>query len=159
MPKSDNKRYIADLDMGEKGEVNSQKLLEDMFGELERTKYKYDRFDFTNDKCIIELKTRSCKHNAFDRDGGLMFNYSKIEKYEKSKDKRKVYFAFNCIDGLYYWEYTKEGYTRGMGGRKDRGCIEIREMAKVLSKDMKCIYEKTNPFDNFLLDTTDEEDN
>tara|TARA_E500000305_G_scaffold49852_1_gene39052 strand:+ start:1061 stop:1537 length:477 start_codon:yes stop_codon:yes gene_type:complete len=158
MPKKDNPRYIADLAMGEKGEQNAQPLLEKVFGRLERTKYKYNRFDFTNEKSIIELKTRSCKHNAFDRDGGLMFNYSKIEKYENSNEKRKVFFAFNCIDGLYYWEYNKDTYTKGIGGRKDRGCIEMREMAKVLSKDMICIYKTPNPFDGFLLASSDEED-
>ena len=45
-----------------------------------------------------------------------------------------------------------------MGGRTDRDCIEIRKMAKVLSKDMITIMEKPNPFDKCLLCSSDEED-
>tara|TARA_R110000796_G_scaffold127646_3_gene243074 strand:- start:255 stop:722 length:468 start_codon:yes stop_codon:yes gene_type:complete len=155
MPNKANKRYIADEIMGEKGEVFSHSLLEKLFGKLERTKYKYDRFDYKNEKYIIELKTRSCNHNAFDRDKGLMFNYSKIEKMKKSNDKRDTYFAFNCKDGIYCWKYDDEKFSRGIGGRKDRGCVEMREMAYVLSKDMVCLYEKPKPY---LLDSSDEED-
>lgn len=145
MPHSENPRYKADLIMGERGEVFSHSLLEKSFGKLERTKYKYGRFDYSNDDYIIELKSRSCNHNAFDRDKGLMFNYSKIEKMKENKDKRETYFAFNCIDGIYYWKYDDETFSRGIGGRKDRGCVEMREMAYVLSKDMICLFKKPIP--------------
>ena len=87
-----------------------------------------------------------------------MFNYSKIEDYKKKKDKRKLVFAFNCKDGIYYWEYNDEKFTTGMGGRTDRGCNEIKLMAKVKSEDMECLYEKPNPFDTYCFISSDEED-
>tara|TARA_R110002020_G_scaffold45395_1_gene129888 strand:+ start:6014 stop:6490 length:477 start_codon:yes stop_codon:yes gene_type:complete len=158
MPSCDNQRYIEDLIMGENGEIDAHPHLNARFGELKRTTYTYARIDYTNDKYIIELKTRSCNHNAFDRDGGLMFNYSKIKDYQKKEDKRKLIFAFNCLDGLYFWEYKEENYTTGIGGRKDRGCEEIRKVAKVKSKDMECLYKKPNPFDTYCFISSDEED-
>tara|TARA_R110002020_G_scaffold319420_1_gene535317 strand:- start:178 stop:657 length:480 start_codon:yes stop_codon:yes gene_type:complete len=159
MPLKDNPRYIEDMKIGETGEDTSHPLLESIFGKLKRTIYKYNRFDYTNEEYIIELKTRpTSNHNAYDRDGGLMFNYSKIEEYKKKGDKRKLIFAFNCKDGLYYWEYKDNNFSTGMGGRKDRGCKEYRMMAKVLSKDMITIYEKPNPFDEYCFISSDEED-
>lgn len=157
MPSTDNKQYQKDLLMGENGEIDAHPLLEKRFGSLQRTK-KYDRFDYTNYFYIIELKTRNCNHNAFDGSGGLMFNYSKIEKMKKKKDKKRTIFAFNCLDGLYFWEYDEKTFSTGMGGREDRGCKEYRLMAKIKSKDMICLYEKHNPFNDFLLFSSDEED-
>lgn len=157
MPSADNKQYQLDLLMGENGEIDAHPLLEKQFGSLKRTTYKYDRFDYKNEKYIIELKTRNCNHNAFDGNGGLMFNYSKIEKMKKKNDKRETIFAFNCLDGIYYWKYDDKTFTTGMGGRKDRGCKEYRLMAKVKSKDMICLYEKPKPFSDFLLISSDEE--
>ena len=158
MPNYNNKRYNEDLIMGEKGEKDAHPLLEKKFGKLTKTSYQFDRFDFKNKKFIIELKTRSCNHNSFDRDGGLMFNYSKIEEMKQKKDKRDTYFAFNCVDGIYYWKYIDGNYTIGMGGRDDRECSEKSLMAKVLSKDMICLYKKPNWLDTYCLDTTSEED-
>ena len=152
MPNKVNKRYKEDLIMGENGEEFTQPLLERVFGKLVKTKNKYDTFDFMNKEYIIELKTRSCNHDAFDRNGGLMFNYSKIEKMLKSKDKRETYFAFNCLDGIYYWKYEEGNYTRSRGGRNDRNCNEYRDMANVLSKDMICLYKKPNWLDECLID-------
>ena len=165
MPKCDNQTYISDLIMGEKGEIECFPLLEKTFGSLKRTK-RYDRFDYMNKNSIIELKTRNCFSDSFDNDGGIMFNYSKIEKMKNNNDKRDTYFAFNCIDGLFYWKYDEKTFTTGMGGRKDRGCKEYRLMAKVKSKDMICIfkkkpdfkpYEKPKPLDDFLLMSSDDE--
>ena len=157
MPSCENQRYIEDLIMGENGEIDAHKHLNARFGELKRTTYTYARIDYTNDEYIVELKTRSCNHNAFDRDGGIMFNYSKIKDYQKKKDKRKLIFAFNCEDGIYCWEYKEDNYTTGIGGRTDRGCKEIRKMAKVHSRDMECLYKKPNPFDTYCFISSDED--
>jgi len=157
MPLKDNPRYIEDMKIGETGEDTSHPLLESVFGELKRTTYKYNRFDYTNEEYIIELKTRpTSNHNAYDRDGGLMFNYSKLEEYKKKGDKRKLIVAFNCKDGLYYWEYNENNYTTGIGGRNDRGCDEYREMAFIPSKDMITIYEKPSVYNTYLLDSDED---
>ena len=156
MPPKNNQQYNDDLDFGEKGEIFSKPYLEGIFGKLKKTEDTFNHMDFYNSKYLIELKSRRYKHNQFDSKGGLFFNHSKIEKL-KSDEKRKVIFAFNCEDGIYYWELSNK-YTIGMGGRTDRDCIEIRKMAKILSKDMTTIMEKPNPFDRCLLCSSDEED-
>lgn len=167
MPSADNKQYQKDLLMGENGEIDAHPLLEKRFGSLQRTK-RYDRFDYKNEECIIELKTRNCFSDSFDNDGGLMFNYSKIEKMKKKNDKRNTYFAFNCVDGLFIWKYDDKTFSTGMGGRIDRGCKEHRLMAKVKSKDLICLFKKKpdfppyekyrpQPLDDFLLMSSDDE--
>ena len=156
MPPKNNKQYNDDLDFGEKGEIFSKPHLEGIFGKLKKTKDTFNNMDFYNSKFLIELKSRRYKHNQFDYSGGLFFNHSKIEKLNPN-EKREVIFAFNCEDGIYYWRLSKN-YTIGMGGRTDRDCIEIRKMAKILSKDMITIMEKPSLFDGFLLASSDEED-
>lgn len=140
-PLKNNKQYIKDMDMGFNAEDVMKPHLERTFGALTKLG-KWSPFDYENAEYVIELKTRRCNHDSFDRDGGLMFNYSKIEKIENYGSK-KVVFAFNCLDGLYYWDYDATNFTTAIGGRRDRGCIEMREMAKVLSSDMKEIEKPT----------------
>lgn len=157
MPSCDNKRYKEDLITGMSGEINSQPILEAEFGLLNKSTYKWEYIDYDNENYIIELKTRpNDNHNAYDKYGGLMFNYSKIKKYKKKGEVRKLIVSFNCKDGLYYWEYKEGEYTTGIGGRNDRGCDEYREMAYVPSKYMKTLYEKPNPFKSYLLDSDED---
>jgi len=154
MPPKNNKQYQDDLVFGEEGEKWTKPHLEKIFGPLEKTEEAFNGMDFYNSNYLIELKTRRFRHNQFDHKGGIWFNHSKIKKLSPN-EKRKVIFAFNCEDGLYYWELSDK-YTIGMGGRSDRDCNEIREMAKVLSKDMTTILVKTTPY--LFIDSSDDDD-
>jgi len=147
--KRNQKKLEEDYEYGILGEMFSKPHLEKLYGKLTKTR-KYDTIDFYNKRYWIELKSRRYKHDAFDFCGGLFFNIEKIEitkrlneeRIRRGKKPRKVIFAFNCIDGLYYWEYDGGEYTIGEGGRTDRDCDERGRVAKVLSKDMTLIIEK-----------------
>jgi hypothetical protein len=156
MPNRNNQQYKDDLVFGEEGEKWSKPHLEKIFGKLKKTEEPFNCMDFHNSNYLIELKSRRYRHNQFDYKGGIWFNHSKIEKLNPN-EKRKVIFAFNCEDGLYYWELSDK-YTIGMGGRTDRDCVEIRKMAKILSRDMITIMEKPNIYNTFLLDSSDDDD-
>ena len=43
-----------------------KKKIENIFGELNKTKNTYDNFDFYNNNFFIELKTRRINHNKYN---------------------------------------------------------------------------------------------
>ena len=58
-------------------------------------------FDFQGHNKVIELKSRLCKRNTF-KDTAI--GASKIA-YAKQQHHLKIYFVFQFLDGIYYWEY------------------------------------------------------
>ena len=150
MPSKNNPQYLADMDFGFGEEDTIKPLLEEKFGELHKLD-KYNPFDFENEEYIIEVKSRRIPHNKYN---SLMFNYSKIEKLEGYEDRKPAIFVFNCLDGIYYWEYDSSQFTSGRGGRCDRGCNEYSQMAYVPIEHIKPIEEMPT----FNLFSDDEEE-
>jgi hypothetical protein len=125
------KKY-KDLHKGLKMEDALKPILENKFGELNKTK-QYDSFDFINDNYVLELKTRNANWGQYP---SLMFNESKLNKAKEIKDK-DVYFFWKLKDGLYYWKYKEGEYNINMGGRTDRGKCEINRCAFINNEYIK----------------------
>ena len=96
-----------DLKHGLAMELIRQSRLEEQFGELSKTKNKFNSFDFVSDNFYIEHKERSCRYGRYD---SLFFDYIKYENYLRLKkeepDKRFV-IVWTCNGESYYWEFTE----------------------------------------------------
>ena len=103
-------------------------ILKEKFGEtLSKTENKYCSFDFENNSCLIELKSRRCKSDTYPT---TMIGANKLNKAkETTKD---VYFCFNYTDGLYFHKYDETiNYKIKRGGRFDRGRPEVNNYAYI----------------------------
>jgi len=73
---------------------------------------KYDLFDFESDTVLIELKSRRNFHNTyFD----TMIGANKVEdgcRQLNKKIKEKVFFYFQFMDGLFYYELKEDFILR-----------------------------------------------
>ena len=87
-------------------------------------------FDYECDGIKIELKSRRINHNKYNT---LIFGKNKYDKgLEYIQNNEKVYFIFNCLDGLYIWEQTLEEIPQfKRGGRNDRGRPEYTDLAHI----------------------------
>mgnify|MGYP003133914463 CR=1 FL=1 len=145
-----NSKVQSDLKFGFKSEDESQKYLEQIFGELKNTrtddKDQYNKFDYRNDKCKIELKTRKCRFGQYP---DLYFELGKIKegiKYKKENPDKKVFFIWRCVytswkeEGYYYWELNEEEYNTGYGGRNDRGKDEYKILVKIKNEYIKPLF-------------------
>ena len=137
-----------DRQFGFIAEYEKHNYLEKFFGKLKLTKEKYGRyfeFDKYNDKYFIELKTRKINHNQYST---LFFGKNKYlkgkELLEANPDLR-IFYIWNCLDGLYYWEHDSSKYTEKISGRRDRGKIEENMCIHILQKDIHNIREFIDP--------------
>jgi hypothetical protein len=98
---------------------------------LELFREKFDKFlcrtnqnaivDYISPKTYLELKSRNCNHDRYDE---IMIVKNKIEFAMKTK--KKTYFVYNFLDGVYYYEFNYDDVEKGnitfkLGGRCDRG--------------------------------------
>ena len=118
-----NNQYLLDISFGLREEEVIKPFLEGHYGKLTKLD-KYHPFDFENGDFLIEVKSRRIPHNKYNT---MMFNYSKIEKLESYNTEKIALFVFNCLDGIYCWEYDSSQFTIGRGGRCDRGFNESSE--------------------------------
>ena len=137
-----HKNYKKDRDFGEKYE----NLLLDYCNKneykdtpLKKFKYQYSWYDFRNDTDCNELKTRRIFYNSYP---DLMVGANKMRQAESKKHGLKYRFFFIMRDGTYYWDFTpntetEEYYHYGVGGRKDRGCVEECKVAYIYTKYLK----------------------
>ena len=49
----------------------------------------------------------------------------------------RVYYVFNCLDGIYYWEQREGECFHKKGGRFDRGRPEVQLLTNVPTKYLK----------------------
>jgi|ETNvirenome_6_85_1030632.scaffolds.fasta_scaffold06887_5 hypothetical protein len=100
--------------------------LQKLFGEsLQKSANKYCQYDFFNDECLVELKSRRCKSTTYPT---TMIGAKKLEL--AADTSVKVYFCFNFVDGLFYHQVDPDfDYTPfiSKGGRIDRGKPEMRQ--------------------------------
>lgn len=119
-----------DLIMGEYNEKQCISIISDFLNyKLEKTKEKFNTFDFINkdNKIISELKSRNCCYSSYE---DTMIGFNKILKGLKMiNDGYKVYLFFKFIDGLYYYKLDNAIHDNWIrdGGRTDRGQIEINK--------------------------------
>jgi hypothetical protein len=96
-----SKKY-SDLVFGKLKEVEIKEILEGFLNTKLNTSSKYNLIDFYNDDIYIELKSR---RNTYQTYNTTIIGSNKIE-YAKSLNKKKCYFVFCYLDGLYYIEYS-----------------------------------------------------
>jgi len=113
---------MADYNFGITQEKTLLPTLQKKFGEtLSRATNKYCRYDFHNDSCLIELKSRRCKSTTYPT---TMIGENKLQMAKRQE--KDVYFCFGFTDGLFYHKYNPETeYHIQSGGRWDRGKSEI----------------------------------
>ena len=135
-----------DLQFGFSEEKNKHEYLEKFFGKLNYTSDKYGKhfeFDKYNEKYFIELKSRKINHNQYST---LFFGknkYLKGKKILEANPELKIFYMWNCVDGIYYWEHGSSEYTEKISGRRDRGKIEENMCIHILQKDIHNITEFT----------------
>lgn len=126
-----------DLKLGLDAEKSIKPILESVFGELKPKRNTNDPFDFDGDNKVIELKTRRIKHNQYDT---LFFGKNKYDKgCQYLEEGVRVYYVFNCLDGIYYWEQNENECFHKRGGRFDRGRPEVQMLTNVPTKYLKKI--------------------
>ena len=86
---------------------------------------KYSLFDLYNSEYICEVKTR---RNCYNQYPTTMVGNNKLDICLENTDKKyRFYFIFT--DGTYYWDFKEDEYNVFIGGRKDRGCKELKPYA------------------------------
>jgi len=137
-----------DLRFGNSEEERIHKDLEKVFGSLLCTKDKYGRyheFDKYNDDIYIEIKSRRIKHDQYD---SLFFGENKFKKGKKLMSENpelKIFYVWNCLDGLYGWEHDSTPYQVETRGRCDRGKNEFDRCIDINVENIKHISELIIP--------------
>ena len=138
-------KRMKDITWGERQEKYKLPIMKTFFGDdIESTKEKFGsrfEFDFYNDNYFIEMKSRRCKYGDFQT---LMFGENKLIKGDellRENPNLKIFYTWNCYDGLYFWPHRSSPYSTRMSGRNDRGrdeydiCVHVRnKYIKKLSK-------------------------
>ena len=74
--------------------------------DLERTKERYDRYDYISNNYKIELKSRAILSTDYKE---VYISYSKIDFYKNNySNSHKLILVFNYIDKLLYIQYDDE---------------------------------------------------
>tara|TARA_R110000737_G_scaffold281899_1_gene288538 strand:- start:150 stop:596 length:447 start_codon:yes stop_codon:yes gene_type:complete len=132
-----------DLKFGLGQEVIIKDVLEKQFDTKLRKLPHFDPFDFIGNNCVVEIKSRRIRHNQYDT---IFFGLNKLKKGKMYlQEKIRVYFVFNCNDGIYYWElydYDKQinkEFIFAEGGREDRNCNEKEILVNLNTNLLKLI--------------------
>ena len=84
---------------------------------------KFCSYDFKNDECIFELKSRRCLKNSYLT---TMIGMNKIKKYEAMN--KRIILCFSFIDKDCFIEYNlNDEFIVETGGRSDRGSNEFND--------------------------------
>ena len=127
-----------DLNFGFKSEEEIHHILEDVFGNLLRSKKnpemgEFYEFDKYNEDYFIEVKTRRIKHDKYNT---LFFGENKLIKGDELLKKcphLRIFYLWRCNDGIYGWEHRSSEYDVCKRGRCDRGkdefddCVDINQ--------------------------------
>lgn len=125
--------FATDYAYGIDKEKSLIKTLSTQFGDLKKSSNQYSLFDFSNNDCLVELKSRRCNHNTYPT---TMVGNNKLN-YAKNNPAKKFVFAFNFQDGLYYHIVDpKKDYIIRDGGGNGRAIkpyvyIPIEDLTKI----------------------------
>jgi hypothetical protein len=95
----------ADRDFGQAGEMKAYNALKFFDPSLTIHEKRFDEIDFIGNSADVELKTRTCRYGAFP---DIMIGCNKATKLKAGK---KLYFAFQFTNGIWYIEYTSEAFN------------------------------------------------
>lgn len=105
--------FKSDYENGLSGEVLHKERIQTFFGmDLIKDTNKRSAFDFHNEAktTYVELKTRTINH---DRWPTTVIGASKVEHARrglKDDPSKRYYFVWAFKDGLFYLEYTEDGW-------------------------------------------------
>ena len=121
---------------GKRAELKIHSLLEKYFGKIKNNNDKniFSHIDFKNEKYAVEYKRRFINFGQYDT---LFFEYVKVKealKMMKENPKLRVFFIWECNNGVYYWEYNENEYFMRLNGRTDRGKDERRQLVNIKLK-------------------------
>jgi len=124
------------LKEGRKAESNIHKTLEKYFGKIKNNNKKnmFSHIDFKNDNYAVEYKRRFIDFGQYDT---LFFEFVKVKeaiKLMNENPKLRVFFIWECNNGVYYWEYNEKEYFMRLNGRTDRGKDERRQLVNIKLK-------------------------
>jgi len=74
-----------------------------------------------------------------------MFGKNKLIKGDQLLDENpnlRIFYIWNCYDGLYFWEHRSSPYTIQYSGRRDRGRDEYSDCIHVENKYIKKLKKK-----------------
>lgn len=136
----------ADLAFGSKHEKKIHNKLESVFGELKNSRCnpemgKYYEFDKYNDNYFIEIKTRRIRHNTHC---SLFFGKNKLVKGDKLLNENpnlRIFYLWQCSDGVYGWEHRSTEFNIEDRGRTDRGKDEINKCVDIETRHLKPLTE------------------
>ena len=138
-------KFMKDYSFGKTKEIEILPLIQNEFDStIKCSKNMYAVCDFEGDSCNIELKSRRCSLHSYQ---DTMITKAKID-YLLNQNK-KGYCVFSFFDGLVYIPITLETvatFRRSIGGRKDRGKLEMNDYYYIPCDSLKR-FVKT-PFKN-----------
>ena len=91
-------KYQNDRTFGTANEDTQQPTIEVITGKLKKSERRYDAYDYSNDECFVELKSRKVKHDTYPT---TMISTNKLDFIKKYPTKT-YYWFFSYEDGLYY---------------------------------------------------------
>tara|TARA_R110002096_G_scaffold21368_2_gene69411 strand:+ start:677 stop:1099 length:423 start_codon:yes stop_codon:yes gene_type:complete len=130
-----------DLKYGFSNEQRVKPQLDIIFGELidNNIKNKFSKIDFQNDMFGVEYKRRRITFGQYPT---LFFEEGKImEGWNYVNNGKRVFFIWECNDGLFYWELQAGEYYYEIGGRTDRGFDERKRLANIKLEYIKPLSE------------------
>ena len=111
--------YPNDYKFGDIQEEIILPIIQSFFGtNINRSLDQYSKFDFFDDDCYYELKSRT---NNVSKYPTTMITADKIN------DDKKTIFIFNFTDGIFYIEYNKEQFDTYEQRLFSRACISWNE--------------------------------
>ena len=126
-----------DLKFGFSNEERVKPQLDNVFGELINNNVidKYSKIDFQNDNFAVEYKRRRINFGQYNT---LFFDEGKIEEgFKYVNNGKRVFFVWECNNGLFYWELKENEYFIEIGGRVDRGKDERKRLANINIEHIK----------------------
>jgi len=130
-----------DLQYGFSNEARVKPQLDNVFGELINNNIinKYSKIDFQNDNFGVEYKRRRINFGQYET---LFFEEGKIDEgWNYVNNGKRVFFIWECNNGLYYWELKEGEYFYEIGGRTDRGMDERKRLANIKLEHIKPLSE------------------
>lgn len=131
------KIYQKNKKDGDLGEDKVLPLVEKYFNVKIRKTSNYHEFDFVDNLgTYYEVKSRNNNYATYDT---TMVGYNKIVYANNYLVGKPVYFIFNFLDGVYYYEYEQSKLNEleiRIGGRSDRGKEEYKKYCYIPIKKL-----------------------
>ena len=125
--------FEEDHKQGKKGEHKSHKYLQTLTkNPLFHNNDNFAPWDFENQTTCIEHKDRNCYSNTYTT---TMIKELKIDRAEKGDEKRRIWYAFNFLDGLYVIRYNKEKFKKYAVD-----CRKLEDRPDFVEKEEERIY-------------------